>query len=95
MKLGVKDVNVINPGCNYPIPISDGAKEFAKNIYGNSSPKLITVSRLDGRKNHQNILMSIKNILPRFRGCFFVIFGVIFCIFPYFLNFFDHISANF
>ena len=30
MKLGVKNVTVINPGCNYPIPINDEAKEFAK-----------------------------------------------------------------
>jgi hypothetical protein len=31
MKLGVKnDITVINPGCNYPIPINEEAKEFAK-----------------------------------------------------------------
>ena len=30
MKLGVKNVTVINPGCNYPIPINEEAKEFAK-----------------------------------------------------------------
>ena len=53
LKLGVKDVIVINPGCNYPINVNKEAKEFAKVIYGNSSPKLITVSRLDGRKSHQ------------------------------------------
>ena len=29
MKLGVKDVVVINPGCNYPINISDDAKKYA------------------------------------------------------------------
>ena len=28
--------------------------------------KLITISRLDGRKSHQNILMTIKKLLPKF-----------------------------
>ena len=75
MKLGVKNVSVINPGCNYPIPINEEAKVFAKNIYGNASPKLITVSRLDGRKSHQNILMTVKNLLPKFPNLKYVSIG--------------------
>ena len=77
IKLGVKakDINVINPGCNYPIQISDTAKEFAKRTYGESSPKLITVSRLDGRKSHQNILMTIKNLLPKFPNLKYISVG--------------------
>ena len=66
LKLGVKDVIVINPGCNYPLIVNDNSKEFAKEIYKNFSPRLITISRLDGRKSHQNILMSVKNLLPKF-----------------------------
>jgi len=66
--LGLKhsSIKVINPGCNYPIKINDEAKNFAKTIYGGSFPKLITISRLDGRKSHKNILMAIKNLLPKF-----------------------------
>ena len=60
LKLGVKDVIIINPGCNYPINVSEKSKEFSKNMFGNASPKLITISRLDKRKSHQNILMTIK-----------------------------------
>ncbi len=75
MKLGVKNVTVINPGCNYPIPINEEAKKFAKNIYGNASPKLITISRLDGRKSHQNILMTVKNLLPKFPNLKYVSIG--------------------
>ena len=75
LKLGVKDITVINPGCNYPIAVSEKAREFSKNIYGKSSPKLITVSRLDGRKSHQNILMSIKNLLPKFPNLKYVSIG--------------------
>ena len=75
MKLGIKNVTVINPGCNYPIPINEKAKEFAKSIYGNASPRLITVSRLDGRKSHQNILMTVKNLLPKFPNLKYVSIG--------------------
>jgi len=75
MSLGVKDVAVINPGCNYPITVSESAKEFAKNIYKETSPKLITISRLDRRKSHQNILMTIKNLLPKFPNLKYVSIG--------------------
>ena len=65
-KLGIKNVKVINPGCNYPIPINQEAKEYAKNIFGEASPKLITISRLDGRKSHHNVMMTVKNLLPKY-----------------------------
>ena len=75
MKLGVKNITVINPGCNYPIPINAEAKELAKKIYGNASPKLITISRLDGRKSHQNVMMTVKNLLPKFPSLKYVSLG--------------------
>jgi phosphatidyl-myo-inositol dimannoside synthase len=75
MKLGVKNVTVINPGCNYPIQIHEEAKQFAQNIYGNASPKLITVSRLDGRKSHQNVMMTVKNLLPKFPSLKYISVG--------------------
>ena len=75
LKIGLKDIHVINPGCNYPIAVSETAREFSKNIYGNASPKLITISRLDARKSHRNILMTIKNLLPKFPGLKYVSVG--------------------
>ena len=75
IKLGVKNVTVINPGCNYPIPVNEEAKEFAKKIYGSSSPKLITISRLDGRKSHHNVMMTVKNLLPKFPNLKYVSIG--------------------
>ena len=75
MSLGVKDVKVINPGCNYPIVVSEEAKEYAKKIFGNFSPRLITIARLDKRKSHQNVLMAIKNLLPNFPNLKYVSIG--------------------
>ena len=76
-KLGFKgdNVKVINPGCNYPYEIMEKEKSFANKIYGSSFPKLLTVSRLDGRKSHENILMTIKNLLPKFPNLKYVSLG--------------------
>lgn len=68
IKLGVdkNKIKIIHPGCNYPIEIKDEAKKQAKEIYDGSFPKIITIARLDKRKSHQNILMTIKNLKPKF-----------------------------
>ena len=77
IKLGVpvKNIKVINPGCNYPIPLEDEARKFAEKKFNEASPKLITVSRLDGRKSHQNILMTIKNLMVKFPKLKYVSIG--------------------
>ncbi len=75
VKLGIKNVTVINPGCNYPITVHEESKNYAKKIFENSSPKLITIARLDGRKSHQNILMTIKNLLPKYPNLKYVSIG--------------------
>ena len=77
VKNGLKDnkIKVIHPGCNYPIKIDNKNKDYAKEIYRNSFPKIITVARLDKRKNHQNILMTIKNLKPKFPNIKYVSIG--------------------
>ena len=37
MKLGVKNVTVINPGCNYPIQINEEAKNVVEDYASNPS----------------------------------------------------------
>ena len=44
-------------------------------MYRNSFPKIITVARLDKRKSHQNILMTIKNLKPRFPNIKYISIG--------------------
>ena len=55
---------IIHPGTNYPIKINNEDEVKAKDIFRSAFPKIITVARLDKRKNHQNILMTIKNLIP-------------------------------
>ena len=66
--LGVneKKVRVINPGCNHPIKLDDFFKKKAQDLYQDSYPRIITVARLDKRKNHEKILMTIKNLKAKF-----------------------------
>ena len=57
-----KKITIINPGVE---PLKDLSKEIlfeAENLLKNKSPRLITVSRLEKRKNHEKIIMSLKNI---------------------------------
>ena len=67
--LGVNNekIYVINPG----VKLSNRNKneydsEAIKKIFGNAFPRIVTIARLDKRKSHQNILMTIKNLKPKF-----------------------------
>ena len=68
IKVGINPLklHIIFPGINKPKSIEDKYKENAKNIFGDSFPKIITVARLEKRKSHDNILMSIKNLKPKY-----------------------------
>jgi len=53
---------VINPGV-YPAKIIDKKiLDKADNFLKNKNPRLITVSRLDKRKNHEKIIMALRNL---------------------------------
>ena len=47
----------------------------AKDIFGSAFPKIITIARLDKRKSHQNILMTIKNLIPTYPDIKYVCIG--------------------
>ncbi len=57
-----KKIHIINPGTNYPLEILKEYKNKAKDIFKDSFPKIITIARLDKRKSHQNIIMTIRNL---------------------------------
>ena len=68
INVGIRDskINIIFPGIKNPINIDVSTKIKAKEIFGDSFPKIITVSRLEKRKGHDKILMSIKNLKAKF-----------------------------
>ena len=73
--IGEKKIRVINPGCNYPIKIDEEFKKQAKQVFDKAFPKIITVARLDKRKSHQNILMTIKNLIPKYPNIKYISIG--------------------
>ena len=68
IRIGIKEskITIIFPGINFPKIIDNKFKEKAELIYKDSFPKIITVARLEKRKSHDNILMSIKNLKSKF-----------------------------
>ena len=68
IKVGIdaKKISVIFPGINKPQILNNQVTQKAKELFDQSFPKIITVSRLDKRKGHDKILMLIKNLKPKF-----------------------------
>ena len=64
IKVGINSskIRVIFPGIQKPKIIEDKFKMEAESIFKGSFPKIITVARLEKRKNHEKILMTIKNL---------------------------------
>ena len=61
-----KKIHIIHPGCDDPVKIKNNFQHQAENLYKDSFPKILTTARLDKRKNHQNILMCIRNLKEKF-----------------------------
>jgi len=55
-------VIVINPGIDTIQELSIESLNNVENILKNKSPRLITVSRYDKRKNHEKVIMSLRNL---------------------------------
>jgi len=75
MGLEENKIHIIHPGTNHPIEIDNSYKLKAENIFISAFPKIITIARLDKRKSHQNILMTIKNLIPVYPNIKYVCIG--------------------
>ena len=76
-KVGINSskIHVIFPGIPKPKKIENIYKLKAEKYFGDSFPKIITVSRLDKRKGHDKILMLIKNLKTKFPKIRYVSIG--------------------
>ena len=55
-------ITVINPGI-YPVQsINNSILEGTEKLFKDKSPRLITVSRFDKRKNHAKVIMALRNL---------------------------------
>ena len=68
-------IHVINPGINEPQTIGSETDQRAKDIFGNTDVKIITVSRFDKRKGIDFSLLALKNIQAIYPNFKYVIIG--------------------
>jgi phosphatidylinositol alpha-1,6-mannosyltransferase len=64
ISLGVhqKKIIVINPGVDQVQELDNKTLGKVENLLKHKSPRLITVSRFDKRKNHEKIIMALRNL---------------------------------
>ena len=55
-------IKVINPGIFSPPKIDRDAKAQALELYGNTTPRLLSVTRLEKRKGIHSVILSLKNL---------------------------------
>ena len=55
-------ITVINPGVDPLINIDKKILDEAESLLKNNYPRLITISRYDKRKNHEKIIMALRNL---------------------------------
>ncbi len=68
-------IKVINPGV-YPVKEIDKNKiSEVDNMLGNKNPILITVSRFDKRKNHEKVIMALRNLKQLYPNIIYICVG--------------------
>ena len=68
-------LDALNSMFDEPIEIEPVYESKATELFKDSFPKILTVARLEKRKNHQNILMCIKNLKIKFPNIKYISIG--------------------
>jgi len=66
---------VINPGVNPVKKLNKKSLEKVESLLKIKTPRLITVSRFDKRKNHQKIIMSLRNLKQQYPDIVYICIG--------------------
>ena len=66
---------VINPGVDPVQDLDKKSLEKIENLLKTKSPRLITVSRFDKRKNHEKIVMALRNLKQVYPDIVYIIIG--------------------
>ena len=68
-------IKVINPGISKVQEIDKKSLDKVENLLKHKTPRLITVSRFDKRKNHEKIIMSIRNLKQIYPSIIYICVG--------------------
>ena len=66
---------VINPGVEPLKELNKNILSEVENLLQNKNPRLITISRLDKRKNHEKIIMSLRNLKQLYPNIIYTCIG--------------------
>ena len=74
---GVKEnkIVVINPGVNPVKELNKKSLEKVESLLKIKTPRLITVSRFDKRKNHEKIIMALRNLKQKYPNIVYICIG--------------------
>ena len=77
IKLGIKEdkIVIINPGVDKLQELNKKTLDKVENLLKHKSPRLITVSRFDKRKNHEKIIMALRNLKQVYPGIVYICIG--------------------
>ena len=77
IKIGVNEekITVINPGVGLVKELNKQSVEKVESLLKIKSPRLITVSRFDKRKNHEKIIMAIRNLKQIYPDIVYICIG--------------------
>jgi phosphatidylinositol alpha-1,6-mannosyltransferase len=77
IKLGVEEdkITIINPGVNKVQELDKKTLDKVENLLKHKSPRLITVSRFDKRKNHIKIIMALRNLKQIYPSIVYICVG--------------------
>ena len=68
-------IKVINPGIEPENMPENNLLIKAENYFKNKTPRLITVSRYDKRKNHEKVIMSLRNLKQNYPNIIYISIG--------------------
>ena len=68
-------VVVINPGVNPAQELNKKSLEKVESLLKIKSPRLITVSRFDKRKNHEKVIMALRNLKQQYPDIIYICIG--------------------
>ncbi|MDC0061139.1 glycosyltransferase family 4 protein [Candidatus Pelagibacter sp.] len=70
-----KLVKVINPGINSAKELDKNSLEKVESLFKIKTPRLITVSRFDKRKNHEKVIMALRNLKQIYPDIVYICIG--------------------
>ena len=77
IEIGVSEnkVTIINPGVDQAKELDEKSLEKVESLLKVKSPRLITISRFDKRKNHEKVIMAIRNLKEIYPDIVYICIG--------------------